>query len=571
LKVDFNIRKGTPMRRLISRPPLTFALAAATLLGACDGDTTPNQTGTAGSSAGTGGAMGGSGGAAGGTGGSPVGSGGTGGGVGGTGGAGGGTAGTGGTAAAFTDTDGVFARFNADGTPDTTFGTNGVVRVDFGPGALVGTNTVRDAPWGIAKDAQDRLHMFAMRKNVDGRTDTDRCVARLSANGVLDTTFGDAVPMQSVRTGFHTLNVSNLSDSVRNGIVQPDGKIVTAGYTSQPTYVGPQSANAVIVARLHGGDAPATGGSGGGGTGGAGGAAGAAGPIPGTYDTTFGVNGFVNRNPFASNDGMTMWGMAEAYGVARQSTGAYVTTGYGRLAPSGQVNVVSFRFTAAGAFDTTWATNGIFEKDITSADDRGRNIIALPDDRLLIAGSSVPATGNIDAMVMILTPNGALDTTFNTTGYKIYKVDPASDRTDEAFFGAAMSPNGMFAAVAGYRNAPTPVTTTVNDDAVLAIIPIGGTGTEFVGVVPFSATANDRAWAVTFDADNKVVIAGYVAEGTDHWMAVARFNTDGTRDATFGTGGIAKINAAVAGNLEEARGVVVQSTGKIVVGGTVEH
>ena len=47
--------------------------------------------------------------------------------------------------------------------------------------------------------------------------------------------------------------------------------------------------------------------------------------------------------------------MAEAYGMARQSTGGYVTTGYGRLAPSGQVNVVSFRFTATGAFDTTSA------------------------------------------------------------------------------------------------------------------------------------------------------------------------------------------------------------------------
>ena len=48
------------------------------------------------------------------------------------------------------------------------------------------------------------------------------------------------------------------------------------------------------------------------------------------------------------------WGMAEAYGVARQSTGAYVTGGYGRSAAGGTVNVVSFRCTAAGAFDTTW-------------------------------------------------------------------------------------------------------------------------------------------------------------------------------------------------------------------------
>jgi uncharacterized delta-60 repeat protein len=265
-----------------------------------------------------------------------------------------------------------------------------------------------------------------------------------------------------------------------------------------------------------------------------------------------------------------MWGMAEAYGVARQPVGGgYVTTGYGRLAPSGQVNVVCFRFTAAGAFDTTWATNGIFERDLTGDNDRGRNIVALPDDRILIAGSATPASQNVDGLVMILTANGMLDTTFNTTGYKTYKFDATNDRPDEALYGVAVSPNNMFAAVAGYRNAGGVAGN--NDDAVLVILPLGGTGTEFAAAVPFSTTAHDRAWAVTFDASNKIVIAGYVAEGTDHWLAAARFNTDGSRDTTFGTGGIAKINAAAAGTLEEARGVVVQSTGKIVVGGTVEH
>jgi uncharacterized delta-60 repeat protein len=364
------------------------------------------------------------------------------------------------------------------------------------------------------------------------------------------------------------LNVGNLSDSARNGIVQPDGKVISVGYTSQPTGVGTQTANRILIARLNGGDAPATGGAGGaGGAGGTGGSA--ATPAPGTYDITFGVGGIVNSNPFSSTDPLMMWGMAEAYGIARQSTGAYVTTGYGRLAPSGQVNVVCFRYSPAGAFDMTWATNGIFEKDLTNDNDRGRNIIALPDDRLLIAGSATPESGNVDGMLMVLTANGQLDTTFNTSGYKTYKFDATNDRPDEALYGVALSPNKMFAAAAGYRNAGT--VTTNNDDAVLVILPLGGTGTEFAQAVPFSTTAADRFWSVTFDDNNKIVAAGFVAEGTDTSLAVARFNTDGSRDTTFGTGGIAKINAIAAGNLEEARGVVVQSNGKIVVGGTVEH
>ena len=126
-------------------------------------------------------------------------------------------------------------------------------------------------------------------------------------------------------------------------------------------------------------------------------------------------------------------GNGEAYGIARQSTGAYVTAGYGRSAAIGHgQRRLSFRCSATGVFDTTYAASGIFEKDLASNNDRGRNIVALPDDRLLIAGSATPTTAaDVDGMVMILTPNGALDTTFNTTGYKTYKFDATNDRPDE--------------------------------------------------------------------------------------------------------------------------------------------
>jgi hypothetical protein len=53
-------------------------------------------------------------------------------------------------------------------------------------------------------------------------------------------------------------------------------------------------------------------------------------------------------------------------------------------------------------------------------------------------------------------------------------------------------------------------------------------------------------------------------------MIVARFNTDGTRDTSFGTNGVASINVVAAGTDEAARGVVIQSDGKVVIAGAVE-
>lgn len=570
-------------------PSLPLALALVATLGACDGEKsalsnkgTGGKTGSGGTSAGTGGAAAGTGGAAAGTGGSgtggsptggggaatgtggsagaaPSGSGGSAGGTpatggaasggamagssgsagvggartGGVGGAGGGAAGGagaaggGGGAVAVTDTDIVVARFNADGTLDTTFGTNGVQRIDLGPGS----GNTRDSLWNVAKDPSDRPILFGSRKAEGAtRVDSDRVVVRLTANGPIDTTFATM--------GVHTLNIGNLGDNARAGFVQVDGKIVASGYTNQPTGVGTQTANRPVILRLN---------------------------DNGTPDTTFGAMGIVNYSPFMSTSPTTQWGFAEAYGAAQLSTGAYVTTGYGRSDPAlTTVNLISLKLSATGVPDTTYGVGGALEKDIAGDNDRGRNVVVLPGDRILMVGSGSPAAMNVDAMVMMVTAAGAVDTTFNTTGYKLYKFD---DRPDEAFFGAAVSPNGMWAAAAGYRSGGT----GNNDDATLLLLPIAGTGTEFAAAIPLSTTANDRFWSVAFDADNKAVAAGYVNQGGDNWLVVARFNTDGTPDATFGTGGVAKLNASVGGTLEEARGVVVLSTGKIIVAGTAEH
>jgi uncharacterized delta-60 repeat protein len=436
------------------------------------------------------------------------------------------------TAPPVPDLDIAVLRFNADGTPDSTFGTNGVAIVDFGP---AGGGT-RDSLWNIALDAQNRVVLFGSKARAGG-SDSDRVVARLTSAGVVDTTFNSMV-MPPGTPGFHTLNIANLGDNARAGIVQPDGKIVSAGYTSQPTGVGTQSANKVVLLRLN---------------------------DNGTPDTTFGVQGVVNSAPFVPAEPTTTpWGMAEAYGAAYQA-GKYVTTGYGRAASSGPVDMVSFRYTAAGVLDTTWGTNGIVSLDIVSLDDRGRAVTTIPDpdNRVVIGGSGIPMTaGVIDAMLVRLTPNGAPDTTFAPNGYRLFDFG----RTDEAFYGVAVSPDKNWIAAAGYRAGGME-----DDDAVLALVPLAAGAAEFAMAVPLSETANDRFWNVTFDANNKAVATGFsVAAGTDTQMVVARFNTDGTRDTTFGAGGLVVKNVVTAGNVEAARGIAVQSDGKIVIAGAVE-
>ena len=271
------------------------------------------------------------------------------------------------------DRDVAVVRLLPTGARDTTFGTNGVAIIDLAPAA----GTVRDDVYGLTVDAMGRPILFASRKGEGTRTDQDRAVVRLTAAGALDTSFGTM--------GQHLLTIGALGDNPRNGLVQAaDGKIVMAGYTNQPTGVGNQTANAVVLLRLL---------------------------DTGMPDTTFGASGIVNANPFKSPDGVTIAGMTEAYGIARQSTGNYITVGYARgvgQPSTAPVDLVVNRWNAAnGLLDTTFATQGALLVDVAGAADQGRNVITLPGDKLMVVGNAAPTATNGDAVVVMVDADGS--------------------------------------------------------------------------------------------------------------------------------------------------------------------
>ena len=76
---------------------------------------------------------------------------------------------------------------------------------------------------------------------------------------------------------------------------------------------------------------------------------------------------------------------------------------------------------------------------------------------------------------------------------------------------------------------------------------------------------NDAASSVVLQSDGKIVVAGYSYNGSNYDIAVVRYNTDGSLDTSFGTGG--KVTTAIGLGEDLALSVVVQSDGKIVVAG----
>ncbi len=76
---------------------------------------------------------------------------------------------------------------------------------------------------------------------------------------------------------------------------------------------------------------------------------------------------------------------------------------------------------------------------------------------------------------------------------------------------------------------------------------------------------DERAHAVAFQTDGKMVVVGYTNVSGGYDWAIVRYNIDGSLDTTFNTNG--KVVIDFAGGTDRAHGVAIQSNGKIVVSG----
>jgi uncharacterized delta-60 repeat protein len=324
--------------------------------------------------------------------------------------------------------DVVLLRLDAEGELVPSFGDDGIQRIDFGwtdadAASWTGATGPSDQAWGVSIDAtgdEEKVVVFgfgpARVGQVTGdpavqRTDNDRYVARvLASDGSLDPDFNDGAVF-SFNSG------GTFNDGGRRGIVEADGSIVSAGYTNYGEGLG----NHIVLIKLR---------------------------PDGTQDPTFGFGiaapGVARANPFL-DDG----GVAECYQVAKQSNGRYVTTGYGRATIMGGsssygwettdgVDLVSFGLLPDG-IDATFGREGTLAiqsegANLAATEDRGRDLVALADDRLVHAGrfGTSPAIFVVDA-------DGELDASAGDEGRFVY--EPLGENTSH-FFRITVSSDG---------------------------------------------------------------------------------------------------------------------------------
>lgn len=328
------------------------------------------------------------------------------------------------------DRDIALLRFTAAGAKDTTFGTDGVVTLDLSTGVVSGTAFVADSVWGLAKYPDDRLVLSAGRVRTGG-TDTDFAVVRLTKDGAYDNTFAtNGVFSLDLEipdpTNGNALKHNNASP--RNIELLPGTEgIIAAGYQGIPG-----RDTEMVIYKLT--DA-------------------------GALDTTFSTNGIY--------DDYLLEEQAEAY-VARKQGNKIVTTGYGRDTAAQTTDVLSVRLLANGTLDTTYGTNGMVKIDVAGFADNSRDMLVLPDNRILLAGGGRPATDNLDGWIALLTADGAPDTKFSAKGWKTVDLGGPAD----FLWSLALSPDHKTVAFVGFKGVGSAPAAGANDDAVLYLLPL---------------------------------------------------------------------------------------------------
>ena len=354
-----------------------------------------------------------------------------------------------------------------------------------------------------------------------------------AAAGDLDTTFG---------SGGTIITIMPNKGWGNQIAIQPDGKLVVGGFN------GANTVTDVSVVRYN---------------------------TDGTLDTTFGPShtGIVITN-FGGQD--------YARATILQPDGKILAGGSGGAANGGDFALA--RYNSDGTLDSTFGTGGMVLTDFAGRQDVIRALLLQPADNKIIAAGFTGYTGHFDFALARYNPDGSLDPTFGVAG----KVVTDFGRVDQGR-GAVLQPDGKIV-----MDGLSKSTNSVSDFALARYNSDGSLDTTFGvgGKVMTDFGKFEVARAIVLQPDGKIVAGGYsgccgggrpaikgsadpdlaadgysAAPNTPSDFAIARYDTDGSLDTTFGPAGTGKVITDIFGNADHARGLALQPDGKLILAG----
>jgi uncharacterized delta-60 repeat protein len=329
-------------------------------------------------------------------------------------------------------------------------------------------------------------------------------VVRFLSNGSLDTNFGTGGFAQTIFANF------NMPHSLE---IQPDGKIVAAGIATnnEVTYE-------FAVARFN---------------------------TDGSLDTTFGTGGQATT---------TVTGFLTESVSLIQPDGKILIAGSALISVRRPTQLAMVRYNPDGSLDSSFGNNGKLEE---------------------VSAASVPSALALDAAGNIFVEGANGITEFRHNGNLASQVIPATIVTSShgGAGATAFQPNGSY--VVAKTVAEGNVRRRDLDTQVMRFTANGAIDTTFNGptfdfVGEGGNSNDDTTTAVAIQPNGKIVLGASHSSPafTNEVFALARLNSNGSLDSSFGSGGIVTTNV---GGVEGVATILLQPDGNIIAIGTANN
>jgi uncharacterized delta-60 repeat protein len=209
---------------------------------------------------------------------------------------------------------------------------------------------------------------------------------------------------------------------------------------------------------------------------------------------------------------------------------------------------------SAGSLDNSFGAGGIVIAPLGAGSSKTRAIAIQGDGKILAGGYAYDGTNNLDSSFALarFRPDGSADNSFGTGGRVITPIRIFSDE----IYSLAIQPGGKIIA-AGYSNRGASGQYDPFDLTLVRYNSNGTLDTTFgTGGIVITQMPNG-GWgvgkAIVIERSGKIVVTGL--------GAVVRYNSNGSLDTTFGSGGIVLLPQLATNTL------VIQNETKIIVAG----
>jgi len=270
----------------------------------------------------------------------------------------------------------------------------------------------------------------------------------------------------------------------------------------------------------------------------------------GSLDQTFGNNGIVTT---ANTENL--------YAVAIQSDGKIVAAGSIFVWPGNDFAMV--RYDSSGAQDSSFGNNGkvvtcVMEYSPGHFNAKVYAIAIQGDGKIILAGAVFISSSNTNFAMVRYKTNSEVDSSFGNNGRVITPIGNINDEVSSM----AIQKDGKII-LAGNSNNGT------NFDFAMARYSTSGLvdssfGNNGIVIAPIG-NSDDYASSIALQVDGKILLGGSTGAWPSIDFAIARFDTSGQLDNSFGSNG--KVVTSLGNNPDRATSMVLLASGKIIQSG----